>query len=212
MALEFEQSFVIEAAADDVWAYLTDPHRAAGALPGAEVTDKIDDRTFAGTMTVKVGPVSTRYVGKATFEKLDAASRTAEIVGSGRDVRGRGGADLKMTTRVVERSPGVSEVDVVTEVKVSGILAQMGRGMIQAVSDQLFQQFTEAVRAELEQGSADAAGGAPAAGNGPVPEALDGLALGSAVAGSAIRRWLRLPAFWIAVAAAAVLLVWLLRS
>ena len=54
-----------------------------------DVAASIDDRTFAGAMTVKVGPVSTRYTGKATFEKLDAATRTAEIVGSGRDVRGR---------------------------------------------------------------------------------------------------------------------------
>ena len=63
-----------------VWAYLTDPYRVATALPGAAVTEKVDDRTYNGTITVKVGPVSARYRGTARFEKLDAAA-----------ARGRGG-------------------------------------------------------------------------------------------------------------------------
>jgi len=211
MAMNFEQSFVIKAAPDAVWEYLTDPYRAATALPGAQVTEKVDDKTYAGTMTVKVGPVSTKYEGKATFEKLDAATRTAEIVGSGRDVKGRGGADMKMTSRVLERAPGETEVKVVTEVKVTGILAQMGRGMIQDVSEQLFRKFTEAIRTELEgSGAAPEASGeaAPPAAK-PEAEALDAVALGKAVAGSALRRWVRQPAFWIAAAALVALVYWM---
>jgi carbon monoxide dehydrogenase subunit G len=65
MALEFQQSFVVKAPADKVWAFLTDPRRAASALPGATVTEQTDDKTFAGTITVKVGPVSTQYRGQA---------------------------------------------------------------------------------------------------------------------------------------------------
>ena len=80
--MRLEQSFFVQAPPDRVWAFLTDPRRAASALPGAAVTEQIDDRTFAGTMTVKVGPVKTKYKGKATFKKLDVSSYTAEIVGS----------------------------------------------------------------------------------------------------------------------------------
>ena len=53
----------------------------APALPGAAITEKVDEQTYKGTITVKVGPVSARYKGTARFEKLDAAARTAEIVG-----------------------------------------------------------------------------------------------------------------------------------
>ena len=67
MAIEIRQSFVVKAPPDKVWAFLTDPRRAASALPGAAVTEQTDERNFAGTITVKVGPVSTSYRGKARF-------------------------------------------------------------------------------------------------------------------------------------------------
>ena len=79
---------------------------------------------------------------------------TAEIAASGQDTSGRGGADMKMTSRLVERAPGETEVNVVSEVNVTGILAQFGRGLIQDVSNQMFERFTEAMR----RGAGDAAG------------------------------------------------------
>jgi carbon monoxide dehydrogenase subunit G len=156
MALEFQQSFVVKAPLDKVWAFLTDPRRAASALPGATVTEQMDDKTFAGTITVKVGPVSTQYRGQARFERLDPKERVVEMTASGQDVKGRGGADMKMTSRLVEKAPGETEVSVVSAVNITGILAQLGRGMIQDVSDQMFQRFTAAVRADLETGEAGA--------------------------------------------------------
>ena len=170
--MEIRQSFVVKAPPDRVWAFLTDPRRAASALPGAAVTEQTDDRNFAGTITVKVGPVSTQYRGKARFETLDPATRSVEVVGSGQDVKGRGGADMTMKSQLTEVAPSETRVDVVSEVSVTGILAQLGRGMIQDVSDQLFQRFTEAVRAELEAPKAAASEGeAPP---GPVQRADPG--------------------------------------
>ena len=208
--MRFEQSFFVQAPPDRVWAFLTDPRRAASALPGAAVTELIDDKSFAGTMTVKVGPVKTRYKGKGTFEKLDVSSYTAEMVGSAQDVKGRGGADMTMTSRLVARDDG-TEVSIVSDVVVTGILAQFGRGLIQDVSDQLFKKFTERARAELEQeaaaaGSGPEAGAAepPAAPNNPdATQALDAVSLGTAVAGNVLRRWASSLWFWVAILVAA---------
>jgi carbon monoxide dehydrogenase subunit G len=218
--MEFRQSFVVKAPVDAVWAFLTDPRRAASALPGAALTEQTDDKNFAGTLTVKVGPVSTQYRGKARFERLDAAARTAEMVGSGQDVKGRGGAEMKMTSRLVERTPGETEVSVVSEVSVTGILAQLGRGMIQDVSDQLFERFTAAVRAELEQtrpsaesGGPAAAGSVPAAADRPMApanEPIQAVSFGARVAVRTLSRWTRSPAFWVGMAAVAALVLWLL--
>ncbi len=208
--MRFEQSFFVQAPPDRVWAFLTDPRRAASALPGAAVTELIDDKSFAGTMTVKVGPVKTKYKGKGTFEKLDVSSYTAEMVGSAQDVKGRGGADMTMTSRLVARDGG-TEVSIVSDVVVTGILAQFGRGLIQDVSDQLFKKFTERARAELEQEAAAAgsgpeagAAGPPAAPNNPdATQALDAVSLGTAVAGNVLRRWASSPWFWVAILVAA---------
>jgi carbon monoxide dehydrogenase subunit G len=157
MGIPIEKSFVVKAPAADVWAFLTDPYRVAGCLPGAAITGRGEDGSWGGTITVKVGPVTASYRGKLRFERLDEAAREAEIAASGQETRGKGGADMRMKSRVAERSPGEAEVVVVSDVNVVGILAQFGRGMIQDVSDQLFQKFAAAMRKELEGG---AAGGA----------------------------------------------------
>jgi carbon monoxide dehydrogenase subunit G len=219
MAIEIVKTFVVKAPPAAVWGFLTDPQRVARCMPGAAITDQIDEKTFAGTMAVKVGPVSTSYKGKIVFEKLDAATKTAEIVATGQDVRGRGGADLRLTSSIKEVSPGETEVTAASKVNITGILAQMGRGMVQDVSDQLFQVFSQRMRAELEP-SAPAA--TPAAASVPVaasaaaprpaaPEPLDLGSVGAKAAGRAAGRAVRRPAIWIAVGAAAVLLYLLFR-
>src|SRR5262245_56693861 len=151
MGLRFENSFVIKAPIERVWAYLTDPYRVAPALPGAAITEKADDKTYKGTITVKVGPVSAKYKGTAVFEKLDAATHTAEISAKGQDLSGRGGADMKMSSVLKQTPSGETEVTLASDVNVTGILAQFGRGLMQDVSDQMLKRFTDAMRAELEK-------------------------------------------------------------
>ena len=67
---------------------------------------------------MKVGPVSSSYRGKVTFERLDPAARTAEIVASGQDVRGKGGADLRLTSSLKALPEGATEVTAVSLVNV----------------------------------------------------------------------------------------------
>ena len=90
MALEIAKTFVVNAAPDAVWSFLIDLPRVARCLPGAAIGERLDERTSTGTMTIKVGPVSSSYRGKVVFERLDAGARTAELVASGQDVRGKG--------------------------------------------------------------------------------------------------------------------------
>ena len=80
MAFEIVKTFVVRSPPDRVWSFLTDPEKVASCLPGAAITGKLDEKTWQGTMTVKVGPVSSSYKGKVAFEKLDAGSRTAEML------------------------------------------------------------------------------------------------------------------------------------
>jgi carbon monoxide dehydrogenase subunit G len=150
MGMQIEKSFVVKAPAGAVWGFLTDPYKVASCLPGAAITAKLDEQTYGGTITVKVGPVTANYRGKMRFERLDAAAGEADISASGQETRGKGGADMRMKSRVRERNPGATEVTVTSDVNVMGVLAQFGRGMIQDVSDLLFQKFTEAMRGQLE--------------------------------------------------------------
>jgi|SRR6185295_13812597 len=232
MAMQIEKTFVLKAPRAAVWDFLTDPEKVARCLPGAAITGKLDDgQSYGGTMTVKVGPVTASYRGKMRFDKLDEAAGEAEIVASGQETRGKGGADMKMKSYVSERAPGETEVKVVSDVNVVGVLAQFGRGMIQDVSDQLFQKFTDCMRRELEAPAppapAEASVAAPVADQpasapatppadpspppAPAPakeDVLDVGALGAAAAGRAAKRTLGRPGFWIAVVVIGFLLYW----
>ena len=225
MGLRFEHAFVVKAPKPEVWSYLIDPYRVAPALPGAAITEKVDEQTYKGTITMKVGPVSARYKGTVRFEKLDAVARTSDIVASGQDVSGRGGADMKMTSRLAERAPGETEVSVASEVNVTGILAQFGRGLMQDVSNQMFQRFTEAMRAELEHAGPGSespgpamsfgsspnplqvpAGSLPAPGSSaPAAPPIEVISFGSRIV---LQAALRQPIVWIAAAAAILAAYW----
>jgi carbon monoxide dehydrogenase subunit G len=216
MGIQIEKTFTIRAPADQVWAFLTDPYRVARCLPGAAITEKLDEQSYAGTITVKVGPVTAAYRGKMRFERLDEAAGEAEIVGSGQETRGKGGADMKMKSRVAGLPDGSTQVNVVSDVNVVGALAQFGRGMIQDVSDQLFQKFSDAMRRELETPAAAPAAAAAAAETPPPQPAADAVldvgSIGAAAAGRAAGRTLRSPGFWIAVLVLIAIVWFFLRS
>ncbi len=218
--MEISKIFVLKTSPAVAWAFLTDPRRVASCLPGARVTEQRDERTHAGTITVKVGPVSATYRGTLRFDRLDPATYTAEMSAAGQDVRGKGGADMRMTSRLAERGPGETEVSVVSEVNVMGMLAQFGRGMIQDVSDQMFTRFVEAMRAQLEAAppvaSPDEAPafaragtetrespGLPSTGRPP----MDLLSIGPSVAARAVARAASRPATWVGLGALIALLV-----
>ncbi len=233
MGMEITKSFVVKAPADAVWGFLTDPYKVASCLPGTAITGKVDEQTYTGTNTIKVGPVTASYRGKMRFERLDPVAREADISASGQETRGKGGADMRMKSRIVERGPAETEVTVVSDVNVMGVLAQFGRGMIQDVSDQLFQKFTDAMRRELEtpaaapEAAAENPGPAAAASEpaavsppptkpppAPPPAAenvLDVGSIGAKAAGRAAARTLTRPAFWIAVIVLALLVYWLVN-
>jgi hypothetical protein len=233
MALEITKNFVVKAPPAAVWKFLVDVQRVARCMPGAAIGDKVDDKTYTGTMTVKVGPVTSSYKGKVVFEKLDAAAYSAEIVATGQDVKGKGGADMRLTSNLRQIAPGETEVTAISKVSITGILAQMGRGMINDVSDQLFKMFSERMRAELEAEAAAAitepeAMAAETAAQTPTttqtpttatatapspkaPEVLDLGSIGAKAAGRAAARVLTMPVFWLIVIAIAALLYFILR-
>ena len=186
--MKIEQKFALNVPPDRVWGFLTDPVQVAACLPGAAITSRIDDRTYEGTITVKVGPVTAAYKGKVRFERLDPQRLEAEMVGQGQDVKGKGGAEMRMISRLFPREGGGTEVVVNSDVNISGILAQMGRGLIESVSTQMFQQFTAAMRQKLETSGSDQEVVQSAQSE---VKPLDGLSVGAKAVGQTVGRAVR---------------------
>lgn len=149
MAMQIEKTFRVEEPVDKVWSLLSDPRRVATCVPGAKLTDQVDEKTYRGTITVKVGPSTTDYKGELQIVRLDQDNHEIEIIGKGQDVKGRGSASMKMTGKARALESGGTEVTSVSEVNVVGILAQMGARVIQEVSNVIFAQFIKNFQAQL---------------------------------------------------------------
>jgi carbon monoxide dehydrogenase subunit G len=151
MAIKIEKTFQVQEPLESVWAFISDPRKVANCLPGAQITETVDDRTFKGVIKIQVGPSVTDYKGQVHIERIDNEQHEIEFVGKGQDVRGKGSASMKMTGSVRALPDGNTEVGSVAEVNVVGLLAQMGGRMIQEVSNQMFAQFTANFTARLQQ-------------------------------------------------------------
>jgi carbon monoxide dehydrogenase subunit G len=156
MAIRIEKTFQVQEPLESVWKFISDPRKVASCLPGAQITEAVDDRTFKGVIKVQVGPSVTDYKGQVHIERLDDQSHEIEIVGKGQDVRGKGSASMKMTGKVQTLPDGSTEVASVAEVNVVGLLAQLGARMIQEVSNKMFAEFTSNLRVRLGQERAPA--------------------------------------------------------
>lgn len=166
MAISIEERFQVRAPIDVVWQFLMDPHKVVVCMPGAELEEVVDEQTFLGNIKVKVGPIATSYKGRIQFTEVDEAAHTVRMVAEGRE-SGGGMAKGTMSSRLQALPDGQTEVVAVAEVDITGRIMQFGRGMIQDVSKQLFQQFVECAKQQLEALPA-ASGGAesPAASGG----------------------------------------------
>src|SRR5437016_1350452 len=124
------------------WPLLMDIKRIAPCMPGAELTEVVDDKTYKGKIGVRLGPVALTFAGTVTFEEINNANHSARVKAQGTDAKGRGGANATASFRLEPVARG-SKVLVHTDLALSGSVAQYGRGvgMIQATAAQLINQF-----------------------------------------------------------------------
>jgi uncharacterized protein len=148
MAIRIEETFQVQAPIERVWAYLIDPRKVVGCLPGAELLDELADRTYTGRVKQKLGPVTASFKGKAQFVDVDVTAHRMRMTASGTDAAGNGSAKMTMSGDLAARD-GTTEVHVVAEIDLVGKLMQFGRGMVGEVSHELVKQFATCMQATL---------------------------------------------------------------
>lgn len=140
---EFRVSVPIERA----WEVLTDIPLITPCLPGAELTGHDGDE-YSGKIKIKVGPVTSHYSGKALLTVRNEATRHVEIQADGRDSKGSGNASATITADMTKDGDG-TRVVIHTDLKISGKVAQFGKGMIAEVSGKLIGQFVDCIEQRL---------------------------------------------------------------
>jgi uncharacterized protein len=163
--LEFDNSFEVPLPPAEAWTVLMDIRRIAPCMPGAELTEVVDEKNYKGKVGVRLGPVALAFAGLVTFEEIDNANRTARVKAQGTDSKGRGGANATASFRVEEVPAGGSKVLVHTDLALSGSVAQYGRGvgLIQATAAQIMTQFANNLKAQIAREGAGATTAPPLA-------------------------------------------------
>jgi carbon monoxide dehydrogenase subunit G len=168
--MEFDNSFEVPLPPAQAWPLLMDIRGIAPCMPGAQLTDVVDDKTYKGNISVRLGPVALTFAGVVAFEEIDNTNHTARVRAQGTDAKGRGSAQAKATFRL-EPSAAGSKVLVHTDLTLSGAVAQYGRGvgMIQATASAIMNQFASALKAQIGQRPPAAATAAPQGAATPAP-------------------------------------------
>ena len=206
MKVELAKTFPMPAAPDVAWALLRDVEVVAACMPGAKITQRIDDTHYKGTVTVRVGPATLSFRGDIEVRENDAATRTLRLFGSGSDTTGSSAGSMDLTARIDAAEGGRSTLNGQSVVSLSGKAAAFGGRMVNSVADQILGQFAGNFSARLPvnapQQSGEPAPSKPTVGDSgaavqsaanrvaqsaPAATELNGLALLWAV----VRDWLR---------------------
>jgi carbon monoxide dehydrogenase subunit G len=141
--------FTVHRPIADTWVVLTDVERIAPCLPGAELKE-IEGDTYRGVVKVKLGAIATAFKGEAHFLERDDTNYRAVLKGEGRDTSGKGNADALITAQLTAIDEHSTKCVVETDLKVTGKVAQFGRGIMGDVSKKLMEQFAHNLNTMLE--------------------------------------------------------------
>jgi len=147
--MEIENEFDVPAPVDHVWAYLLDVERVAPCMPGAELTEVIDDHTWKGKVNMKLGPVSLAFAGTVTMQERDDQAKRIVLAAKGMEQRGKGAANASVTSWL-EQGDGVTNVKMRADIHLTGTVAQLSRGLLPEVSRKLTQQFADCLLQSMQ--------------------------------------------------------------
>jgi carbon monoxide dehydrogenase subunit G len=203
MKVVLDKAFPLDASADRAWALMQDIEAVAGCMPGAKITERVDDTHYKGTITVRLGPATMSFKGDIEVLALDAATRSLHLLGKGTDSTGGSAATMDLTASV-QPTGETSTLAGKSEVTMSGKAAALGGRLMGPVSEQLLKQFVANFAARLDAmappqavpqaapdaGTAEMAEMAPSRPAAPQPAQATELN-GAAFVWAIIRDWLR---------------------
>src|SRR5262245_50422216 len=187
--MRIDNEFVVKAPIGHVWSYMLDVEKVAPCVPGAELTEVVDDHTWKGKTSIKVGPVALSFAGTVVMQERDDMGHRVVLKAQGMEQRGKGAASASVVSQLAQVDGG-TKVTMQADLTISGAVAQYGRGMIQDISQRLTAEFAacleQNIMADAGTGEGDTADAAtPAA----VARPVKGFRLGLWAAWRAIGRF-----------------------
>jgi uncharacterized protein len=147
--VRLEQSFEVPATLDTSWTLLNDVPRIVPCMPGAELTEVVDENAWKAVLRVKLGPIALQFGVDLTRQEADEAARRAVLAAKARELKGRGGAQATIES-TLSSNGAATRVSIVTELTLQGAVAQYGRGVVADVASQLTARFAECIAKQLD--------------------------------------------------------------
>jgi uncharacterized protein len=149
-----ENEFRATAPVEELWAFLLDVERIAPCMPGAKLTETVDDRTWKGTVSMKFGPVAMTFGGTVVMQDRDDAAHRVVLSAKGMEQKGKGAANASVTSWLEPAGDGASVVKMRADISLTGAAAQLSRGLMPEVSKKLTQQFADCLEQTLAASNA----------------------------------------------------------
>lgn len=167
-----ENEFTVATPVDDLWSYLLDVERIAPCMPGAELTETIDETNWKGKVNMKFGPVSLAFAGTVEMTERDDDARRAVLKAKGMEQKGKGAANATVTSWLEPAADDRTTVKMTADITLTGAAAQLSRGLLPEISKKLTTQFAECLEANLrgDQAPATEATGEVAEHGGATPQ------------------------------------------
>lgn len=203
-----ENEFTVATPVDDLWAYLLDVERIAPCMPGAELTETIDEQHWKGKVNMKFGPVALSFAGTVQMTERDDEAHRAVLTAKGMEAKGKGAANATVTSWLEPASDGETTVKMTADITLTGAAAQLSRGLLPEISKKLTQQFADCLEATMnaeraatpvvaaDTGTPTAAGTTPPSAAAPAPATapathVGGIGLGLSAVWALIRSFFR---------------------
>jgi carbon monoxide dehydrogenase subunit G len=198
MEVKLDKRYPVAASIEQAWTVLSDIRATAACMPGAQITEQLDDTHFKGTVKSKVGPAVMTFGGDIELLGIDVAARQLKMLGKGADKSGSSASMNLVAHLEAGETPGTSVLVGQATILVSGKLAQFGSRLLVPVSDAMLGQFAgnfsnaaAAVPAPASAEDAAAQATATAEGMPPAPQ--------QAVAAPQVKELNALALMWIVI-------------
>jgi len=156
-----ENEFTVSTPPEVLWATLLDVEKIAPCMPGAELTEVVDETNWKGKLNAKFGPVAMSFAGSVTMESRDDEAHRVVLKAKGMEAKGKGAANATVTSWLEAGEGDQTTVKMQADITLTGAAAQLSRGLLPEISKHLTQQFADCLQETMAAEGASAA--APAA-------------------------------------------------
>lgn len=149
MKVQLDKTFPMPSSPEIAWQFLQNVEAVAGCMPGAKLTERLDENRHKGTVTVKLGPATMSFKGEVEVQDIDPTTQTLRLIGKGTDSTGNSGVSMDLLARIDATDGGSSALVGSSEVTMSGKAVAFGGRMMDAVADKILIQFADNFAAEV---------------------------------------------------------------